>query len=554
MLSVPSPMIYDSFTKLHEARLKHFTPLPEGFLLYRLFASPYDWRLDLTETAKGKVSDLKRIQDGPFGRRSPDTDDEVAVAGHSTGGILIRRILAEPEAEQLVSHAFFMNVPFRGAVKTMSVIPTGRDPLAGPAMIPIVTANSLRAIVLSAPIVYHLSASAAYPHPIYLEKRAGAEPSMYSGLDAERRWVELAISAGLMPTRKIVPTAEVLPLTSAERRAIAYGADAWAHFWDERAARRRERVLLEWALPGKRDTWEQRELVKRGLVGQNSVRAEEGWNEHLANRATAFHRACEEMAQKGAWAKKCYIFYSVSKEPTTLALEAELVSSERYSELLPALEAAGVTLGALNVADTLSIPTQAGLPRSRTSSVDALEAQAAMHIVGADSVARAQAAANPYGLVEDGVTLWESWSEVGQFLQRNRWRLAVLRQIDGDGTVPLASLIGFGGDANVFKKLLLPGEKTIGPEHVKAPNHPWAWDRILDVLQQIDVGQHLAHVDKDTAEDQARDVSPTRHRRPDTVDPFVGKDRDEHLPGLRQEYYLRHQPMPRPTPSGRFRW
>jgi len=140
-----------------------------------------------------------------------------------------------------------------------------------------------------------------------------------------------------------------------------------------------------------------------------------------------------------------------------------------------------------------------------------------------------------YGLVEEGVCLFETWKRDGTSVLREKWRIASLRQIDGDGTVPLSSLIGFGGNANVFKRLPedgVPTEKTAlahacGPQHVPSPNSPWAWARIVEVLQGMDVRENLAW--------SVTDGEPGTV--PNKVNTMTGDDPDPNLHALRKLYY-----------------
>jgi hypothetical protein len=485
MMTVPvlGPQVYSIFSRLHEARLAHFQQLPPGFLLYRLFAAPYDWRVDLTETATAKLKQLQKIQEGEFGRKAPDSDDEIAVLGHSTGGLIIRRMLAEPGADSVISHAFFMNVPFRGAPKPMAVIPTGQDPMGGESMIPIIDPRSLRSIALSAPIVYHLSVSEAYDEKIFFLKGEKGQAEGFSGPTAVKKWVELAIENQLMPNRKVVtPRAD---LSLEKRQALAFDADTWAQYWDDRFARRRGRTILEWARPGEKDGWEERELSRRKLQAQNSARVEQGWSDALAERAAQFHAACEKVGREGVWKDRAFIFYSVGKKATTLSIEARQVFRKEYTSLVEFLVGVGIPVHRLTD-ETIEPAEHDGSPEPR-----------------------------PMGdLQEEGVRVVELWSKHGTVYRQERWRFATLRQVEGDGTVPLRSLLGFGGPVTVFKKLVHGGEDQVtGPLHQDAPNHPWAWARVIDVLQGHDVEEYLAN-----------------------VDPVRGVDRDDRLPALRNGY------------------
>jgi len=330
------------------------------------------------------------------------------------------------------------------------------------------------------------------------------------------------------------------PLTKEQRHRLAFGANAWAKYWDELCEHKRGRVLTEWVYPGKRDTWEARELAKRtpqeraNLEEQASVRRELGWNNGISEQTERFQEVCETMAKGGKWANKAYIFYSVSKGPTTLALEARQLSSKLYSNKPSFVVDIKESLHSVYDADTIQPPIEESAPHMRPAELDA---EAAMHTLTQPSKGHVPQTTERYGFVEEGVFHCESWTRQEENLLRETWRFATLRQIDGDGTVPLLSLIGFGGDVNVFKKLILkPNEKgdksAFGPAHVDAPNHPWAWDRIIDVLQDTHQNEHFARrVPLPSTSPEEITSLPTE------VDPTTGEDSDPRLHRLRLKYY-----------------
>lgn len=142
-----------------------------AFSHYRVVPWPYDWRLRL----EFAVSSL-------LGRNIPETDpepgegprnlgirppsisrvlnenrremplmaDKIVLAGHSTGGVIMRRLLSEPESRNLVSRANFINVPFFGAPKAYFVFLTGN-------MLPIIDPDLLQHMAPHLPIVYYLA-------------------------------------------------------------------------------------------------------------------------------------------------------------------------------------------------------------------------------------------------------------------------------------------------------------------------------------------------------------------------------------------------------------
>jgi hypothetical protein len=251
---------------------------------------------------------------------------------------------------------------------------------------------------------------------------------------------------------------------------------------------------------GQVDTWEATHLAESNLVDQNAVRVEQGWSDALQRKATQFHDDCEGVARLGNWADRSYIFYSINKNPTTLGIEAQLESAEEFPNLESFLHAVGWTAEKARKRNVIPPPRKEGTLAKRDL-------------------------AEP---LEQGVFHVENWSKRGAIYRREKWRFATVQQIFGDGTVPLSSLIGFGGPVNVFRKVI--GEKDNGDErhpdedirglaHSKAPNHPWCWRRVVEVIEGHDVSDHL-----DSA-----------------VDPVDGVDPDPKLTDLWKEAWVRAQ-------------
>lgn len=432
--------VYDTYEKLHAARVLHLSRVPEAFLLFELNLFAYDWRGDLTEAAMAMMDRLRDLSKRL--KLLPDTDDQIAVGGHSTGGVIMRRMLAEGDADSLISHAFFMNVPFRGAPKALSVMLTGCDPPGGDSMIPFITKQSLSNIALAAPIVYHLAPSYAYPFPV-----ADYPPATgvgHSQRDIEKSaLIDAAVKAGIYSARKVVSASRVTD--KAQRQAIALEADKWAEYWDEYSLWQRARSMYEQFNPGRDNPffkWPERELASRGLAAQSAARELTGWNVTLADNAFRFHKASEAAAATGKWAKKSYIFYS--KIPSTTTGQVLLYKvSDTPSSVAELIQPGGTTRGVI------------------------------------DGKAR------PFEMVNANKSRdYDQWICLGDSYIKRKWRLSV-RKVDGDGTVPLVSLLGFGGPAKVFKAL--PGN----PEHVPAPNSEWLWQRVVEVLQGYNVDKHL---------------------------------------------------------------
>jgi hypothetical protein len=146
---------------------------PDGTLLlhYNVVPWPYDWRLRLESAVEFLLGNT------PFGANvgaplpsitkvladaqatAPLLDDKIVIAGHSTGGVIVRGLLSRPEAANLVSKAFFMNVPFFGAPKAYFVYLTGE-------FLPFIAEDLLRRMAPNLPIVYYLAPTERYPDPV----------------------------------------------------------------------------------------------------------------------------------------------------------------------------------------------------------------------------------------------------------------------------------------------------------------------------------------------------------------------------------------------------
>ena len=291
--------IYQTFEKVREARRQRLYSVPDEFLVYMLEAFSYDWRGDLTKTAKSMMQKLRELQQRL--RKRDDTDDQIAIAGHSTGGIIIRRMLGEPGADSLISHAFFLNVPFRGAPKALSVFVSGRDPPGGDPMIPGMDAHSMLAIAPTAPIVYHLAPSAKYPTPVVEILPDGVPAGPLPDREREKAaLIDAALRRGILH-----PVAPVcVPLGSLEERlSVANGADDWNDFvlWRNRhsdgdALYRYESEKggsvgeTHFSLPAKKIA------ESASLLLQTARRISMSWSADLAKQAQTFHDTSESVA------------------------------------------------------------------------------------------------------------------------------------------------------------------------------------------------------------------------------------------------------------------
>lgn len=122
---------------------------------------PYDWRLDIRKSHKDLATEIytKLLElEGP----EPFLDTRVSLAGHSTGGVIMRGLAAtQNELTGRIRHCFFINVPHWGAPKAEFVY------LTGDMEIPVMTNKaSFRQMSPDMPIVYFLCASSPYGNAI----------------------------------------------------------------------------------------------------------------------------------------------------------------------------------------------------------------------------------------------------------------------------------------------------------------------------------------------------------------------------------------------------
>jgi len=437
--------VYDIFDVCRGARLEYFSGVPEGFRLIELRVFAYDWRTDLSESAKALAAKLEALQADL--RSLPDADDEVALAGHSTGGLILRRALAEPGMQAKVSHAFFISVPFLGAPKALSVILTGQDPPGGDRMILFVTADSLRDMALSMPIVYHLAPSAAYPERVAFtpNRPSGSRDSIE---EDKRDLVESAISVGFRPRPRFVRASGD---SNAERARLAASADSWHSFWAQASERLRAQELYDaMFLRGhtQRDAWMPFEVRSRGLEGQYAARVPGGWNTELAARAEQFHRESQEIGRSEAWAEKAYVFYSINSSATTLSVHLERASEAKFA-------------GPIDLLKDERIPTL----RFLEGDVEPPRGKEEQKLAKGGTV--------PAPTVHQ-------WSRVDGGCRKVVWRLwGENEKRAGDATVPLQSLVGFAGRAR-FAPPIREGNNTA---HKDTPKEESLWLHIMGALQ-----------------------------------------------------------------------
>ncbi len=121
---------------------------------------PYDWRLDIASSHREIAARIRALYDFQKGavEHHPFLADQVALAGHSTGGVVMRGLMTTDNALRgLVGPCFFLNVPQLGAPKAEYVF------LTGDMGVPLFTnKDAFRQIAPDMPIVYYLSPGRAY--------------------------------------------------------------------------------------------------------------------------------------------------------------------------------------------------------------------------------------------------------------------------------------------------------------------------------------------------------------------------------------------------------
>jgi hypothetical protein len=420
-----------------------YTNRPSGFEPFLIVPWPYDWRLDLEESAQQLFQELQTQQKKLI--QADDTDDLFVISGHSTGGVINRRVCGLPGVGDLIEHSFFMNAPFRGAPKALSVMLFGGDPpLQGhykPMMpAPLIDADSMVYIAENLPIVYFLSPSNFYPDPVsslsddLCQACSGMVQSSPSTRDGEKEnLIQAAIATGIYHPMLPVPSSA----SAQQREKLALGALEWHQKWWDCSRRKMYGVY-----------WDQRALDlhnQQELISDDNLKYQQatrmaskiGWNRDIAGNAARFHRLSEE--QIGNSAVELYIFWSQNNS-TTGSVGLKLDGTPEKTDVL-----------------------------SMGVSIDDY------FLDGKYPVYRASASFD---------FRFQWWKERNS----RQWVKFTATLVDGDGTVPRASLLGIGtSNAKIF--LPIPGD----PAHVPAPNADFVWDRVLDVLTQRDISGYLAN-------------------------------------------------------------
>lgn len=393
--------------------------IPHSLRPYKVIAWPYDWRLNLEGTALQLKTEVEALQAKL--RREDDMDDRVALSGHSTGGLIVRRVSGFPGIEAFVDHSFFMNVPFQGAPKAVSVFVFGGDPpIPGrfSALVPVlISLDSMLQTGPNLPIMYFLSASASYPDPVsHLDRALDPIFPNYSYGPGSRetekeKFINFAEYIGLI----VRPRPPQPGLTEADRQRIASASDDWSENYWFAIKEAKQRLGIPLSNEQTQNAWQaaKDECWAEGAWSETvrSRTPDPSWNRTIAAQAREFHRLSEDAIKNS----KVHLWVFWSRNNTTCGkTTAKLVKSQPFSE------------GPIPVAD------------SDNDFTFSFKDNNTRHY---------------YKL---------QFSAVG---------------VDGDGTVPLTSLLGIGTDKAKYFTALVGN-----PSHVAAPNADEAWGKVISTL------------------------------------------------------------------------
>jgi hypothetical protein len=264
----------------------------------------------------------------------------------------------------------------------------------------------------------------------------------------KRDLVETAIDAGFRPRPRFIRAGSG---SDAERALLAASADSWHTFWERASERLRAQELYDAMFPRghvQRDAWMANEIRSRGLERQYAARVAGGWNAALAARAAQFHRESLEIDRSEAWADKAYVFYSIDDSATTLSVHLERVSETEFAGPIELLKEEHIPMSSFLDGD---VEPPRGEEEQR---------------IGKDRTVPAP-------------TLHQ-WTRVDGGCRKVVWRLRAENAVeDGDGTVPLASLLGFGGKARVAPPIIEGRHRA----HADTPKEGSIWLLIMRSLQ-----------------------------------------------------------------------
>jgi hypothetical protein len=451
--------VIDPFTACHAARRTILPLVPAKFLLYTLIIYPYDWRTDLTDAAARLNRHLLDLQTKRL-KTDPDSDDQVAVMGHSTGGVVIRRALGpisdndcmdpalkdgnHPAADGLISHAFFLSVPFNGAPKALPVLMTGLAEPEGDKMLPMLTPETLVAISLVMPIVYHLATTSDYGY------RPASSPARPSPATPDREgdkaaFVAAALDAGLMPRPWFVSATVT---KQADRENLARGADEWHKLVRELWERTSGLSVLSPASASYGVTkWFDNEIDRRGLRYQYDARqVAGGWNATLAARAKDFHQK-SITAITGVWKHRSAIFFGIAEAATFRQTNLSKGAVTTHSGgVIGVLREHGGTYSASSLSQA-NIQTASWHNKAKT-----------VYFTG-------------------GIKTFNQWSEDGDQISQTPWTLQwAMQPLGGDGTVPSDSQLA---EANNVAKLIPIANYKESPKHMDTTKATHVWESLV---------------------------------------------------------------------------
>ncbi len=116
-----------------------------------LFLFPYDWRYGVSDSTealfKQKIADIM----------SQTGSDKVDVVAHSTGGLIVKKYVADNESAHHIGKAIFVGVPNTGAPKAIKVLLQG-DNFSNPFL----SQSEMQKLAKNFPVVYDLAPSSTY--------------------------------------------------------------------------------------------------------------------------------------------------------------------------------------------------------------------------------------------------------------------------------------------------------------------------------------------------------------------------------------------------------
>jgi hypothetical protein len=117
-----------------------------------------------------------------YARVDPFISDKVALAGHSTGGVVMNGAVRDPRAARYVDQAFFIATPFRGAPKALKALLRGTMDLSFIEEWIAIDAPSFRQLGGNLAVLYFLAPGFDYEAPV-IEIATSAQPQTFFARD-----------------------------------------------------------------------------------------------------------------------------------------------------------------------------------------------------------------------------------------------------------------------------------------------------------------------------------------------------------------------------------